>query len=83
MHVLRCESSEGCKCAVIGARECIHHCIDGHDESFDGRSARAGVVVACWWDGTPQRAAGDNRPYRIFEFRPVHRVRGGKVAIAS
>ena len=43
---------------------------------------RCGVVVACWWDGTPQRAAGDLYTRQIFEFRPVHRVRGEKVAIA-
>ena len=35
IYICACESSEGCKCAVIGARECIHHCIDRHDESFD------------------------------------------------
>ena len=28
IYICACESSEGCKCAVIGARECIHHWID-------------------------------------------------------
>ena len=28
IYICACESSEGCKCAVIGARERIHHWID-------------------------------------------------------
>ena len=35
IYICACESSEGCKCAVIGARECIHHCIDRHDAAPD------------------------------------------------
>ena len=117
-----CVSSEGCKGAVVGVRECPHHWIDGRLHvpmsrvsvhlrgvaswsRAGGMGRRSGRLVIFIHDkflnyvlcivcgpkrwplpadlvyfGGKKEALG-TPPF--FLFRPVHRVRGGKVAIAS
>ena len=82
-----CVSSEGCKGAVVGVRECIHHCIDGRLHLPMSRVSVADAVQAylVCAGGMGRRSGRLVTILRehIFDFRPARRVRGGKGAIAS